>query len=113
MDNTKRMSDQQSKVTQRDKKYWIKPGVEVAHREHPDRKMIVDEVLKKSETIVEDDKEIQKTFVIGVECHWFDQHGRYDRGRFLTMELQKFGKKPLKQDPESFPKDIPSSDTSG
>lgn len=103
------MSDQQ-KISQRDDKYWIKPGVEVAHREFPDRKMIVDDVLKKTESIVQEDKKaINKTFVIGVECHWFDKDGRYDRGRFLTMELIKFGEKRKSIDPDSFPKEIPTS----
>lgn len=105
------MSDQQ-KIEQRDDKYWIKPGVEVAHREFPDRKMIVDDVLKKSETVVENQVEKKKTFVIGVECHWFDVDGRYDRGRFLTMELVKFGKKKQVVDPESFPSKIPTSELS-
>jgi uncharacterized protein YodC (DUF2158 family) len=102
------MSDQQ-KISQRDDKYWIKPGVEVAHREYPDRKMIVDDVLKKTETVIDNGKEKPKTFVIGVECHWFDKSGRYDRGRFLTMELLPFGKKIQSVDPESFPKQIPTS----
>lgn len=106
------MADQQ-KISQRDDKYWIKPGVEVAHREYPDRKMIVDDVLKKTESILQpDNTAISKTFVIGVECHWFDKNGRYDRGRFLTMELVKFGEKRIKKDPGSFPRTIPSSEIS-
>ena len=111
------MSDQQNKVSQRDKKYWIKPGVAVAHREYPDRKMIVDDVLKKTEKMVDvDQADTTKTFVVGIECHWFDKNGPYDRGRFLTMELIPYSKKkssPPKPDPESFPDAIPSSETSG
>lgn len=103
------MSDQQ-KIEQRDDKYWIKPGVEVAHREYPDRKMVVDDVLKKTESILEDQVKKNKTFVIGVECHWFDKDGRYDRGRFLTMELVKFGKNKHSVDPGSFPSKIPTTD---
>jgi hypothetical protein len=87
----------------------MKPGVEVAHRDLPDRKMIVDDILKKTETIIEDDNKVSKTFTVGVECHWFGADGRYDRGRFLTMELIPFGKKPKTTDPGSFPKEIPSS----
>lgn len=104
------MLDQQ-KISQRDDKYWIKPGVEVAHREFPDRKMIVDDVLKKTETLIEEGgTKKARTFVIGVECHWFGEDKRYDRGRFLTMELIKFGQK-SSVDPGSFPKTIPSSET--
>lgn len=106
------MIDNKSKVSQRDDKYWIKPGVHVAHRELPGRKMIVDDILKKTEVIRDDSgKEIPKTFVIGVECHWFGKDERYDRGRFLTTELIKFGANPkiVKKDPQGFPKEIPSS----
>lgn len=103
------MPDQKSHISQRDDKYWIKAGTEVAHRDFPDRKMIVDDILKKTETIIEDDKKVQKTFTVGVECHWFDEDGRYDRGRFLTMELIPFGKKTKTVDPGSFPARIPSS----
>lgn len=106
------MSDHKNEVSQRDGKYWIKPGVEVAHREYPERKMIVDDVLKKTEAVKDKDGNAKpKTFVVGIECHWFDKDGRYDRGRFLTTELIKFGVDPkiVKKDPESFPKEIPSS----
>ena len=96
-------------VEQRLKKYWIKPGKEVAHKEFPERKMIVEDILKKNEQI-QDSKGnlIDKQFVIGVECHWFDEGGRYDRGKFLTTELVEFGVKKHK-DKLSFPKDIPST----
>ena len=103
------MSETQSQISQRDKKYWIKPGVEVAHRDFPKRKMIVDDILKKTETVAEDGEETKKTFTVGVECHWFLEDGGYARGRFLTMELIKFGKKQTRIDPGSFPADIPSS----
>lgn len=108
------MSDQKNNVVQRDDKYWIKPGVEVAHREKPDRKMIVDDILKRTEKIKDGDEVKQKTFVIGIECHWFDEQQRYDRGRFLTMELIPFGEDPSeeKKDPESFPEEVPSSEVS-
>lgn len=102
------MSEIENQVSQRDKKYWIKPGVEVAHRDYPLRKMIVDDILKKTETVAEDGEEKQKTFTIGVECHWFLKDGSYARGRFLTMELIKFGKKQTRIDPDSFPLQIPS-----
>ena len=99
---------EESKIEPREK-YWIKAGVDVAHREHPNRKMIVDEVLKKTEEIIEDGKKVQKTFVVGVSCHWFDKNERYDSGRFLTMELEPFGRKQKRSDPGSFPKEIPTA----
>lgn len=105
------MPEQKSQISQRDDKYWIKAGTNVAHRDYPDRKMIVDDILKRSEIIIEDGKEVSKTFTIGVECHWFNKDGKYDRGRFLTMELIPFGSKDkiVKTDPLSFPKEIPST----
>jgi hypothetical protein len=103
------MSDTQSKSSQRDGKYWIKPGVHVAHREVPDRKMIVDDILKKTETVVENGEEKKKTFTVGIECHWWTKDKEYGRGRFLTMELMKWGDKKPKQDPQSFPEEMPSS----
>ena len=104
------MSDIQSQISQRDDKYWIKPGVDVYHREMPDRKMIVDDILKKTEKVSEDGKMIPKTFTIGVECHWFNKDGTYGRGRFLTMELVKWSSKKKPQpDPSSFPSTIPST----
>jgi hypothetical protein len=105
------MPDKQNHISQRDDKDWIKPGVAVAHRDYPDRKMIVDDILKRVETIKDGDKEVDKTFTIGIECHWFLDDGGYARGRFLTMELIKFGSKRKKTDPGSFPDTIPSSPT--
>ena len=93
------------------KKYWIKPGKEVAHREFPKRKMIVEDVIKKTEKIFDSNNEkVDKQFIIGVDCHWFDENGRYDRGRFLTMELIEFGLNDNKIPEESFRKEIPSTD---
>jgi uncharacterized protein YodC (DUF2158 family) len=90
---------------------WIKPGDEVAHRDFPKRKMIAEEVIKQSRTFMVDGKEERHVLTIGVWCHWFDNNGRYDRGRFMTMELIPFGADPGKNPiDESFPKEIPSNE---
>ena len=75
-------------LEQRRDKYWIKTGVNVIHRDHPERKMIVDEVVKRSSPLLDEngDKK-RKTFIVGVDCHWMDSEGKYGNGRFLTMEL--------------------------
>jgi hypothetical protein len=72
-------------------RYWIDTGVEVIHRDYPKRKMIVDKVIKRS---IEDfnDNTKRKTYTIGVDCHWLDEHGVYGQGRFLTMELLPYNK---------------------
>lgn len=103
------MSDKQI-PEQRDSKYWIKPGVEVAHRDFPERKMIVDNILKKTEDIKTSKGLDPKTFTVGIECHWFLNDGGYARGRFLTMELLPFGEDPGKPKKTSgqFPDEIPS-----
>jgi len=101
----------EQRLDDRAKKYWIKPGKEVAHREFPKRKMIVEDILKKNEKIYVDGLLTDKQFVVGVECHWFDETGRYDRGKFLTTELIEFGEKEeKKKDKGSFPLKIPSTD---
>lgn len=93
------------------KKYWIKPGKEVAHREFPERKMIVEDVIKKTEQVIDPRQgKIDKQFIIGVDCHWFDKNGRYDRGRFLTMELIEFGENETEVAEDSFREEIPSTD---
>jgi len=83
-------------VTQRiqDKK-WIKPGAFVAHRDFPSRKMVAEEVIKQSKDMLIDGRMQKKVLTVGVWCHWFDETGRYDRGRFLTMELFPFGRPEL------------------
>jgi hypothetical protein len=61
-------------------KYWIKTGVVVRHKTYPDFKMTVERVAKK---ILPD----KRTIILGVDCHWIDSSGRYQKGRFLTMDL--------------------------
>jgi hypothetical protein len=72
----------------KDDKRWIKTGSEVIHRDHPGRKMYVDQVVKTSKEIAGR----RKTFVIGVDCHWINDTGDYSKGRFLTMELRPWQK---------------------
>ena len=92
-------------------KYWIKPGGEVAHREYPRRKMIVEEIITKTENIFDNGEKKEKRFIVGIECHWFSEDGKYDRVRFHTTELIKWGESPAKvhEPTEGFPKSIPSS----
>tara|TARA_R110002020_G_scaffold186169_2_gene384138 strand:- start:54 stop:350 length:297 start_codon:yes stop_codon:yes gene_type:complete len=76
------------KVVPAEVKRWIKPGAEVAHRDFPKRKMIAEEVIKKSqETKNADGRLERKNFTMGVMCHWFNDVGGYERGMFLTLEL--------------------------
>lgn len=90
-------------------KKWIKPGKEVAHRDFPERKMIAEEVIKQSKDMYIDGRVQKKMLTVGVWCHWFDQSGRYDRGRFLTMELIPFGVNDPKLLEGSFVEEIPES----
>jgi uncharacterized protein YodC (DUF2158 family) len=68
-------------------KYWIKTGCEVAHRDHPSRKMYVDNIVKQSKELKDGSSTRQHTFIVGVDCHWLDAEGNYGKGRFLTTEL--------------------------
>jgi hypothetical protein len=68
-------------------RYWIKTGLEVAHRDFPSRKMYVDAIIKQSKLVNDGTDKKQHTFVLGVDCHWLDATGAFGKGRFLTMEL--------------------------
>jgi hypothetical protein len=74
-------------------RYWIKSGMEVVHRDYPQRKMVVDQIVKKSVAIAPTKDDRRKTFIVGVDCHWLTEDGGYGKGRFLTMELLPFEKK--------------------
>jgi hypothetical protein len=74
-------------------RYWIKTGMEVNHRDFPTRKMIVDQIVKKSVSAQGSKDDKRKTFIVGIDCHWLDDAGSYGKGRFLTMELEPFEKK--------------------
>jgi hypothetical protein len=73
-------------------KYWIKTGMEVVHRDFPERKMVVDQIVKKSVPTIPTKDDRRKTFIVGVDCHWITKTGEYGKGRFLTMELEPFEK---------------------
>jgi hypothetical protein len=74
-------------------RYWIKSGMEVVHRDYPERKMVVDQIVKKSVPVIPSKEDKRKTFIVGVDCHWLTSSGEYGKGRFLTMELLPFEKK--------------------
>lgn len=76
----------------KEKKYWIKPGIEVVHREFPVRKMIVDKILRESKVIKNGEAEERKSFVTGVQCHWLTESGDYMKGNFFTNELMPYKK---------------------
>lgn len=61
-------------------KYWIKTGIVVRHKTYPDLQMTVERVAKK--TLPD-----KRVLILGVDCHWIDSSGRYQKGRFLTMDL--------------------------
>ena len=78
-----------------DKKYWIKEGNPVRHKHWPSFKMIVENVKKKVKEIPENTSDngseiikINKTFVIGVRCHWITDQGLFQTGLFHTTELE-------------------------
>jgi|TARA_R100000093_G_scaffold71737_2_gene48695 hypothetical protein len=72
-------------------KYWIKTGTDVAHKDYPNRKMVVEKIVKtRKEKISETGEKYTKTFIVGVNCHWMTDDGSYGRGQFLTTELMPF-----------------------
>jgi len=64
-------------------KYWIKPGVNVTLKDAEGVRMCVDKVLTKTNAE-------GRKFTDGVLCHWLDEHGGYQKGKFLTTELKPF-----------------------
>lgn len=83
-------------------KRWIRTGSEVAHRDHTFRKMYVDQIVKVTKKVDMGKGPQDRTFVLGVDCHWIDGNGNYGKGRFLTNELVPW-KELLKNLPEPIP----------
>ena len=88
----KDVKENDSLVIETKDKYWIKTGAEVMHRDHQARKMYVDKMVKQTKIVRVADKDQSRVFVIGVDCHWIDDEGKYGTGRFLTMELMPWKK---------------------
>lgn len=72
---------------------WIKPGLEVAHKDHPERKYYVDHIKKKVIEIPtgqakEDGRPIyeKRSRIIGVQCRYFED-GKWKFLRFHTREI--------------------------
>jgi hypothetical protein len=85
------MAGSQSGLT--NPKYWIKENMSVAHKSNPYREMIVDRLLKHPHVYKDyNGVEHSKMWTTGVECHWIDDVGTYQTGRFLTTELKPFKK---------------------
>lgn len=70
-----------------DKKYWIKPGIEVAHRDCITRKMYVVNIVRKKRRIKKEDGTRDTLSVIqGVACRWFDDN-KENKEVYHTREL--------------------------
>lgn len=68
-------------------KKWIKEGIEVAHRDNLNQKMIVEGFKRKHNG--------EMSILLGVKCHWWEEYKdktgeekkRYQFGMFHTKEL--------------------------
>jgi hypothetical protein len=60
-------------------KYWIEPGVCATHKQ-TGATVCVEKIVK--------GKEGDRIFIRGVMCHWLDDKGGYQKGMFMTMELE-------------------------
>lgn len=68
-------------------KKWIKEGIEVAHRDNIEQKMVVEDFKRKSRG--------EMFIILGVKCHWWEEYRdktgevkkRYQYGTFHTKEL--------------------------
>lgn len=64
-------------------RYWIQPGICATHKSSG-MEVCVDNIVTRTEG--------DRKFVKGVQCHWIDQNGGYQKGMFLTMELEPCNK---------------------
>ena len=86
-----------SLVKQDPNKYWIKQGMEVCHVDNKELKMYVDRIQKIVRKINIGNGEMRdKTFILGVDCHWLDAQKEYKKGLFNTKELEKYQPKTTK-----------------
>ena len=56
------------------KKNWIKEGMEVAHKEVPTLKMVVDRLLRENYSYPDPnnpEQKIEKSRIVGVKCRWW------------------------------------------
>ncbi len=71
-------------------RYWIKAGVKVHWTEHVQQKspraMYVDYLIKKGVPLNGDSSK-KHVMVVGVRCHWVNDDGKYEVGRFNVSEL--------------------------
>lgn len=64
-------------------KYWIEPGKCATHKA-TGLEMCVDRLVTT--------KEGERRMVKGVLCHWLAENGVYQKGMFMTMELEPCNK---------------------
>jgi len=62
-----------------DSKYWIRAGMNVGHVDFPGMRIVVERISRDGERRID-----------GVECHWVDKAGGYNKGKFFTWELMPF-----------------------
>lgn len=74
---------------EKDKKYWIKENMKVVHEDNPSLVMRVEKILRQSKVIYLNDKPINKVFVLGVRCRWFNDKNELETAVFNTRELKK------------------------
>lgn len=72
------------------KKYWIKPGIQVKPKHGPDVVMTVMRIERERHTI--QDQRDQKEVIRGVLCEWLDMDGRMQTRLWRTDELIKVEK---------------------
>jgi hypothetical protein len=73
------------------KKNWIKEGMEVAHKDNPEVRMYVDEIIIQYQDQKEQDKDgnmqdVKKTRIKGVKVHWWED-GKMRMHRLHTSLL--------------------------
>lgn len=76
-------------------RYKFKDGEVVYHIENLQQKMIVSKILRQKKQIPIEEKDektggfkrIEKVFLIGIECYWWDKDGKYNKQKFHSKML--------------------------
>lgn len=76
-------------------RYKFKEGEVVYHVENLQQKMIISKILRQKKLVPTEEKDettggfkkVDKVFLIGIECYWWDKDGKYQKQKFHSKML--------------------------
>ncbi len=92
------------------KKNWIEEGMEVAHKDNPQQKLIVNRIIRQNKPIkVQENNDwvtVTKSFVIAVEVHWWEKDLDTGQNKLQTAKFHTRLLIPWQVAMESFTKGV-------